>query len=114
MTTAIITVSTTVPQMSDAMLNAYATRDEAFKFLTRHAEALKANPEALHVARYAYARACYREGRGMFIDNLALLNDMSVSGVAHFVQKLFGFEPTADTYLTNGQCSKIMSHSMEM
>lgn len=110
MTTALITISAI--SLPDAISEAYATRDQAFRFLIDNLPLL--SEEQATAARYAYARANYREGRGLFVDALALLNHTTVSKIEHFCQKLFRFEACEETYLTNQQCSQIMSAMMEM
>lgn len=110
MTTAIIAVSSiTLPE---AIAEAYATRDQAFSYLHDNLPFLTAEQAA--AARYAYARANYREGRGLFLDGLAMISQISKAQIAVYAKRFYGFEPCEDTYFTNQQASRIMSAALEM
>ena len=111
MTTAITVTSATV-KLPDAITFAYATRDEAFRFLHGNHDRLTSDQKKL--AQYAYVRASYREGRGLFVDQLAVLAETSVERIAHFAKKLLKTEAVDETWLTNDECSAVLCNMMEM
>lgn len=110
-TTAMITVSTI--ELPDAIQQAYADYKTARHYLLlAHRE--NAPADVKYLSKYAYARAAYREGRGLLIDYLALIAGCSERHVMHYAKKLLKIEATSDTYFTNNECSKIMSSMMDM
>jgi len=107
----IVTVSTV--NLPDAIRQAYADyRTARHYLLLAHRD--EAPAEVKTISKYAYARAAYREGRGLLIDYLALIADCSEEKIMHFAKKLLKIEATEDTFFSNNECSQIMSAMMDM
>lgn len=107
----IVTVSTV--NLPDAIREAYADYKTARHWLlVVHRD--DAPAEVKTISKYAYARAAYREGRGLLIDYLALIAGTSERHIMHYARKLLKIEPTEDTFFSNNECSQIMSAMMDM
>lgn len=60
--------------------------------------------------QYAYARAVYRAGFDLTVEQVALLAETSVDKVLHYAQKL---KIRCDEMLTNNAVSRIMCNMMQ-
>lgn len=115
MTTAIITVSTTTSELTDAISGAYASRSEIIEFLHGVRQAgLRLDADAQKAVKYALARDAYRSGDNMQVRDLAILAHTTVEKIQHFVKKLYSDDVEAGSWVSNNTCSAVMCNMMEM
>ncbi|MTH61175.1 hypothetical protein [Paracoccus litorisediminis] len=108
--TALVTVAkVTLP---DSIALAYANSSEVVTFATKNEKKLTPGQQA-RVA-YAMARATYRDGEDLLAWQIALLAETGLKKIQHYARKLFGEEVEADTLMSNGEASKILTQMMDM
>ena len=99
-------------ELPESIVYAYASKEEITRFVQQHLGEI--NKEQLSIAGYAMARAMYRDGEDLYLGQLASLVERTIEGTQYWVRKLFRIDGTAETKLTNDQCSSVMCAIMEM
>lgn len=107
MTTALTIAKVTLPMSIAA---GFASVTEIQNFVTSDVLARMTKRQKI-VVSYSYARAVYRAGLDLTIEQTALLAETTVEKVAHYMQKLK--LPQTETISTN-DATRIMCNMMEM
>lgn len=107
MTTA-LTIKTV--QLPMSIVAASATIEEIQNF-TRSIDVSALDAHSKKLLQYAYARAVYRAGLDLTVEQVALLCETSVSKVQHYAKRL---RVAFDDLVRNNDASRIMCNMMEM